>query len=727
MDVTTKLVDRTSGCLGELARAKGHSVEFLRSLCVSETNYSGKPCVVIPYPDQSGSFGVGATRIRVPFVNDQGKADRRFRWGNRFRDFARDEHGRMFRDPKTGCTAIEERPILPYGLPFLAKSRAAGYLIMGEGESDGWACWANRVHFLGSPGADGYRCIKIEHVEGIPELRICREPGDGGKTFTEGLSRHLRQISYTGRILIFSLFESARIKDLADLHCHAVTESLDPRRPLGDDPAALTAARREIFAAAITKAMETAEVVPLELPECARTLRQCCGDRRSPDAAALDRVDLQKLICQDLGPADRYGKWRCPFHDDRHPSLSVHASEDGRERYRCWACGARGDAVDWLVRYRRMSNWAAWDDLVDGRGWNDIDLSQVEIIIDREPVSAVVSAATLADELLEIENSQDVCRNEVPEQITGSSREDKTAPRPSCNSPPKPPAFSVCTCRRPCPIAQEDRLNPSHIRVATAPCRSRTCDGCRPIWEARYRQHVEFLIGEHTAADRNLYTLDILHGDWDTARTAIKAASVAAGVVPAYVRFRQDDKTFCIISTVPISIKPRGSRITYASEELTADDASYWCDYLVRNCDSGPKPIVFSPSWRLPPDDHETETVHVPIGADEPSLLTEAGNPLTIELPRWKTICRIKHEPDEIDEILHGFGCKIQSRPFSRCDSPETKIVEWRLPPAMTATERKRLYDTLAGDPLAGVELPQIVTDGFPERPAFIDAFASSA
>lgn len=63
--------------------------------------------------------------------------------------------------------------------------------------------------------------------------------------------------------------------------------------------------------------------------------------------------DITTLIEQDLGPGRRLGGWvfwRCPFHQgDRTPSLGVRNG-----RYYCFACGASGDAVDWLAQYRRM-------------------------------------------------------------------------------------------------------------------------------------------------------------------------------------------------------------------------------------------------------------------------------------------------------------------------------------------------------------------------------------
>ena len=39
------------------------------------------------------------------------------------------------------------------------------------------------------------------------------------------------------------------------------------------------------------------------------------------------------------------GRAMCPFHSDRHPSITIK-----NERWRCWACGERGDAIDFVAR-----------------------------------------------------------------------------------------------------------------------------------------------------------------------------------------------------------------------------------------------------------------------------------------------------------------------------------------------------------------------------------------
>jgi len=69
-----------------------------------------------------------------------------------------------------------------------------------------------------------------------------------------------------------------------------------------------------------------------------------------------DHIDLEAVVESHLGPpAKREGRrllWLCPFHDDRRrPSFSV---DPGRNQYRCWSCGAHGDAVDFVMNLNHV-------------------------------------------------------------------------------------------------------------------------------------------------------------------------------------------------------------------------------------------------------------------------------------------------------------------------------------------------------------------------------------
>src|SRR5205814_5830961 len=65
-------------------------------------------------------------------------------------------------------------------------------------------------------------------------------------------------------------------------------------------------------------------------------------------------VDLPGLIGQDLPlrPVGRSFKACCPFHGEKTPSFTV-----GKETgfYRCFGCGATGDAIEWLKARHGMT------------------------------------------------------------------------------------------------------------------------------------------------------------------------------------------------------------------------------------------------------------------------------------------------------------------------------------------------------------------------------------
>jgi DNA primase len=69
----------------------------------------------------------------------------------------------------------------------------------------------------------------------------------------------------------------------------------------------------------------------------------------------LDATDIVALIGESvqLRPKGREHVGLCPFHNDRTPSLAV-VSHKGSGFYKCFACGAAGNAIDFMVNYHRM-------------------------------------------------------------------------------------------------------------------------------------------------------------------------------------------------------------------------------------------------------------------------------------------------------------------------------------------------------------------------------------
>ena len=69
----------------------------------------------------------------------------------------------------------------------------------------------------------------------------------------------------------------------------------------------------------------------------------------------MDKYELQKLrdlpieeVAERLGITVKHHKALCPFHDDKHPSLSFKVSKN---TYRCFVCGASGGTIDLVMRY----------------------------------------------------------------------------------------------------------------------------------------------------------------------------------------------------------------------------------------------------------------------------------------------------------------------------------------------------------------------------------------
>jgi len=60
--------------------------------------------------------------------------------------------------------------------------------------------------------------------------------------------------------------------------------------------------------------------------------------------------DLRRIVEADLSATIRQGNVRCPFHEDGTASLSVR-----EQTFRCYGCGAKGDAFDWVAGRRNIS------------------------------------------------------------------------------------------------------------------------------------------------------------------------------------------------------------------------------------------------------------------------------------------------------------------------------------------------------------------------------------
>jgi hypothetical protein len=115
--------------------------------------------------------------------------------------------------------------LIPYGLHKLDMARDAGYLLIGEGESDAWTCWYHNVPYLGIPGAGNKSCFKHIDIEALPsKIYILQEPDQAIKLLGSGTGFYktahsaLRAAGYTGQIFCIDFEKATKQKDPSDLH-----------------------------------------------------------------------------------------------------------------------------------------------------------------------------------------------------------------------------------------------------------------------------------------------------------------------------------------------------------------------------------------------------------------------------------------------------------------------------------------------------------------------------
>ena len=114
--------------------------------------------------------------------------------------------------------------IIAYGLNKLDMAREQGWLLIGEGESDAWACWYHGVPYLGLPGASSQKCLTGVDLAGFERVYILQEPDQARKMLSDGqgfyknVHRALRANGYTGEIFCIQFEQATGCKDPSDLH-----------------------------------------------------------------------------------------------------------------------------------------------------------------------------------------------------------------------------------------------------------------------------------------------------------------------------------------------------------------------------------------------------------------------------------------------------------------------------------------------------------------------------
>ena len=107
---------------------------------------------------------------------------------------------------------------------------------------------------------------------------------------------------------------------------------------------------------------------------------------------------------------DRRGWALCPFHNDKHPSMSFH-----KGRFRCWSCGAAGDSIDFTGRLLGLDAMGAVERLNADFG--------LALPLHRKPTQAEAQAARHRQEVAEAHRAFEEWRSEFINRLNAAYRE----------------------------------------------------------------------------------------------------------------------------------------------------------------------------------------------------------------------------------------------------------------------------------------------------------------
>lgn len=77
-----------------------------------------------------------------------------------------------------------------------------------------------------------------------------------------------------------------------------------------------------------------------------------------------ENVDIVSIVKEHVNLSQGL-KGKCPFHDDQHPSFSVHQKN---QYFHCFGCGKGGDVIEFIKLKKNMTFWEALSDLAKSAG-----------------------------------------------------------------------------------------------------------------------------------------------------------------------------------------------------------------------------------------------------------------------------------------------------------------------------------------------------------------------
>lgn len=182
--------------------------------------------------------------------------------------------------------------IIPCGLHHITDAHQAGYLFIGEGETDAATMWFHKFPFLGIPGASAAKSLDVSLLHNVPRVYIILEPDqakknlESGQGFYKSVRAHLRENGYTGEIFAIDWKRATKCKDPSDLHKVIYTSMT-----LADGTVQKDKIRAQ-FASDVEHAMQTA------IPEGVTSLTEYVEPDPEPEIFPRTNLDFRQWITE---------------------------------------------------------------------------------------------------------------------------------------------------------------------------------------------------------------------------------------------------------------------------------------------------------------------------------------------------------------------------------------------------------------------------------------------
>ena len=162
----------------------------------------------------------------------------------------------------------------------------------------------------------------------------------------------------------------------------------------------------------------TAERAAMEMTACRASIpifKSSIGKSYRQDYTNIFREVRERVSAQDAArhyglTFDRRGWALCPFHHDKHPSMSFR-----KGRFRCWACNIGGDSIDLTARLLGLDAMGAVERL-------NADFV-LDLPIHRKPTQAEAKASRRRMEIAGAHNAFEEWRSEFIDRLNTAFRE----------------------------------------------------------------------------------------------------------------------------------------------------------------------------------------------------------------------------------------------------------------------------------------------------------------